>query len=86
MMGAQFGSHAASYAAEMSLTLIVDDIARANAGGLLAPIEGTLDLDNWLNALQQQSVPLVQSKALRANLDAWLEAVDAEFGGTVTAP
>lgn len=85
-MGAQFGSHAASHAAEMSLTLIVDDIARANAGGLLAPKEGTLDLDNWLNALQQQSVPLVQSKALRANLHAWLDAVDAEFGETLTAP
>ena len=85
-MGAQFGSHAVSHAADMSLTLIVDDIARANAGGLLAPKEGTLDLDNWLNVLQQQSAPLVQSKALRANLEAWLDAVDAELGETVAAP
>ncbi len=81
-MGAQFGTHAVSHAAEMSLTLIVDDIARANAGGLLAPKEGALDLDNWLNVLQQQSAPLIQSKALRENLEAWLDAVDAEFGET----
>jgi hypothetical protein len=85
-MGAQFGTHAVSHAAEMSLTLIVDDIARANAGGLLAPKVGALDLDNWLNVLQQQSVPLVQSKALRENLEAWLEAVDAEFGELTPAP
>jgi hypothetical protein len=67
-----------SYAAESSLTLIVDDIARQRiAGGpLVVPLEQ--DLESWLNAFQRQSLPLIYSKQGQANLEAWLAAVEAD--------
>ncbi len=68
---------------EVSLTLIVDDIMRQRtmpARTMTAP----LDLSTWLNALQRQTQPLVQSKALRENLEAWLDAVDAELPASET--
>jgi len=63
---------------EVSLTLIVDDIMRQRTMPARTMAE-PLDLSTWLNALQRQTQPLVQSKALRENLEAWLDLVDAEL-------
>jgi hypothetical protein len=69
---------------EVSLTLIVDDILRQRHEASLYPKAAPLDLTNWLNALQRQAQPLVHSKALRENLEAWLDAVDAELPASET--
>ena len=72
-MGVQFETVA--YAAENSLTLIVDDIARQRRNGSQhSPIDQ--DLESWLNAFQRQSVPLIYSKQGQANLEAWLAEVE----------
>ena len=73
-MGAQFES--ITYSPEISLTLIVDDIMSRRSQKAAAEPQ---DLMSWLNALQRQNTPLVQSSAARENLEAWLEAVDEHF-------
>jgi hypothetical protein len=74
-MGVQFETIA--YAAENSLTLIVDDIARQRRSGhMLPPIDQ--DLEAWLNAFQRQGQPLLYSKQGQANLEAWLQAVELD--------
>jgi hypothetical protein len=72
-MGVQF--EAVTYAADQSLTLIVDDIARHRRAGVLAVAQ---DLESWLNAQQRQSTPLVGSAQGQANLEAWLAAVETD--------
>lgn len=69
---------------EVSLTLIVNDILRQQHEASLYPKAVPLDLTTWLNALQRQGQPLVHSKVLRDNLEAWLDAVDAEIGAPET--
>lgn len=64
-----------TYSSEISLTLIVDDIARQRREGTSPSKTGPMDLLSWLNALQRQSAPLLHSKAARENLEAWLEEV-----------
>jgi len=76
-MGAQFDR--VTYSPEVSLTLIVDDIARQLRDAPSYAKAGPMDLMSWLNALQLQKAPLVQSSAARGHLEAWLDAVDAEF-------
>jgi hypothetical protein len=76
-MGAQFDKLTLS--PELSLTLIVDDITRQISAAPTYLTQGPLDLDGWLNALQRQSTPLLQSENARADLEAWLAAVDLEF-------
>jgi hypothetical protein len=82
-MGAQFEQ--ITFSSEMSLTLIVDDIARrrreTNAASSLEP----MDIDSWLNALQRQAAPLVSS-ASRDHLEAWLEEVEKQFDAPADAP
>ena len=74
-MGAQFEQ--ITYSSEVSLTLIVDDVARQRRE-LTRVVEaaGPLDLVSWLNALQRQSAPMVHSRASREHLEAWLDEVD----------
>jgi hypothetical protein len=74
-MGAQFEQ--ITFSSEMSLTLIVDDIARRRRETNAASME-PMDIDSWLNALQRQSAPLVSS-ASRDHLEAWLAEVDKQF-------
>jgi hypothetical protein len=81
-MGAQFEN--VTYSPEISLTLVVDDIMRRRS--LKAVAAEPQDLMSWLNALQRQAVPLVQSGAARANLEAWLEAVDEHLALPAHAP
>ncbi len=83
-MGAQFDKLTLS--PELSLTLIVDDIARQMSAVPTDLTQGPLDLDSWLNALQRQSTQLLQSKSARADLEAWLAAVDLEFPAEETSP
>lgn len=74
-MGAQFEQ--LTYTSEVSLTLIVDDIARQrrDAASPSYADAGPMDLSSWLNALQRQTAPLVHSQAARDNLEAWLDEV-----------
>ena len=74
-MGAQFEQ--ITYSSEVSLTLIVDDVARQRRE-LTRVVEAAapLDLVSWLNALQRQSAPMVHSRASREHLEAWLDEVD----------
>ena len=76
-MGAQFEQ--ITYSAEVSLTLLVDDITRQRRDALFTSEAGPADLSNWLNALQRQAAPLVHSKASREHLEAWLDAVQQHF-------
>jgi hypothetical protein len=75
-MGAQFDH--ITYSSEVSLTLIVDDIARQRRSSTFqaAANAAPMDIVGWLNALQRQSASLVHSRASREHLEAWLEAVD----------
>ena len=74
-MGVQFETVA--YSAESSLTLIVDDLARQRIVGPFAiPLEQ--DMESWLNAFQRQSMPLIYSPQGKANLEAWLAAVELD--------
>jgi hypothetical protein len=72
-MGVQFES--ITVAPGNSLTLIVDDVMRErrNTGVPAEPV----DFEAWLNALQRQSGPLLQTSSARMKLEAWLEAVDS---------
>jgi hypothetical protein len=74
-MGVQFDTVA--YAAESSLTLIVDDIARQRIAGAMAP-QTEQDLESWLNAFQRQAMPLLYTKQGQDNLEAWLAAVESD--------
>ena len=78
-MGAQFEQ--ITYSSEISLTLVVDDIARQRRDVPRTTVDAPLDLVSWLNALQRQSAPLVHSRASREHLEAWLEEVDRLTGG-----
>ena len=75
-----------TYASEVSLTLIVDDVARARRSGPIESVSGPMDLSSWLNALQRQTAPLVHSKSSRANLEAWLDAVEGAFPEAAALP
>jgi hypothetical protein len=76
-MGAQFDY--VTYSPEVSLTLIVDDLTRHRQDAAFYPKSGPVDILAWLNALQRQAAPLVQSKSSRENLEAWLDAVQEHF-------
>lgn len=74
-MGVQFETVA--YAAESSLTLIVDDIARQRIAGPMV-LSAEQDLESWLNAFQRQAMPLIYTKQGQENLEAWLAAVESD--------
>ncbi len=59
-----------------SLTFLVDDL-QARRFESPAHTESSADLEDWMNALQRQERPLVASTQGRANLEAWLELVNA---------
>lgn len=82
-MGAQFEQ--ITYSSELSLTLIVDDIARRRRETTAVSAGEPMDIDSWLNALQRQSAPLVSS-ASREHLEAWLEEVEKQFDAPAEAP
>jgi hypothetical protein len=73
-MGIQFEQ--ITYASPLSLTQIVDDTALLRQQGVFSPVTSGEDVGNWLNAVQLQSRPLIQSGARRAQLEAWLEAAE----------
>jgi len=74
-MGAQFDN--ITYASEVSLTLIVDDVARQRREAARVVESATpMDLHSWLNALQMQATPMVHSRASREHLEAWMDEVD----------
>jgi hypothetical protein len=74
-MGAHFDN--ITYTSEVSLTLIVDDVARQRREAARAADQATpMDLHSWLNALQMQSAPMVHSRASREHLEAWMDEVD----------
>jgi hypothetical protein len=83
-MGAQFEQ--ITYSSELSLTLIVDDIARRRRESKAASSGEPMDVGNWLNALQHQSAPLVHSRASREHLEAWLAEVENQFDGPAETP
>ncbi len=70
-MGIQFDSITA--APDCSLTFIVNDILERGA----RPSAQAADMEGWLNALSRQNTPIVASKSGRAQLEAWLDAVEA---------
>lgn len=73
-MGAQFEQ--ITFSSEISLTLIVDDIARQRRDALrVVSSQEPMDLVSWINALQRQSAPMVHSRAAREHLEVWLEEV-----------
>lgn len=65
-----------------SLTHTIDDLMRQRRDALLYPTASTVDLADWLNALQSQEKPLVFSDAGRADLEAWLDIAKAELAKT----
>ena len=74
-MGALFEN--ITYASEVSLTLIVDDVTRQRRELTRVVDKATpMDLGNWLNALQRQSAPMLHSRTSRDHLEAWLDEVD----------
>jgi hypothetical protein len=73
-MGLQFEQ--ITYASPFSLTQIVDDTAALRRWGADSPATTGGELEAWLNAIQLQCRPLIQSQARRADLEAWLEAAD----------
>jgi len=73
-MGLQFDRVA--YSSDSSLTLLVDDFARERGPTPMA-LDASIDLQDWYNALLLQSAPLIHSTTGRANLEAWLEQVQA---------
>ena len=80
-MGLQFDSITTS--SDSSLTWIVDDLvvrsgqpaARHAPQTTKAALEAG-DLEAWVNALLRQAAPIVASRSGRAQLEAWLAAVD----------
>ncbi|MGE3475973.1 MAG: hypothetical protein AB7H70_09210 [Rhodospirillaceae bacterium] len=61
---------------ESSLTFLMDDL-QARRYETPAAADSSADLQDWMNALQRQERPLVASTQGRANLEAWLELVNA---------
>ena len=78
-MGAQF-EHL-TYSSEVSLTLIVDDTLRQRRAAMSSaqPKVEPMELLSWLNALQRQSAPLLQSANARDHLEEWLKAIEDNF-------
>jgi len=80
-MGLQLESVTTS--SPFSLTQIVDDTASLRRGGFrlsIGPADG-VEVEAWLNAVQRQARPLIQSEARRADLEAWLAAADSVMTG-----
>ncbi len=73
-MGIQFEQ--ITYASQVSLTQVVDDAAALRRQSVHSPAADGEELGTWLNALQLQRRPLIQSGARRAQLQAWLEAAE----------
>ena len=78
-MGIQFEN--VTTAPDSSLTWIMDDLAvrgqvpsRRDVPTAKALEAG--DLEAWVNALLRQATPIVASRSGRAQLEAWLAAVD----------
>ncbi|MGE3334208.1 MAG: hypothetical protein AB7I36_11235 [Rhodospirillaceae bacterium] len=61
---------------ESSLTFLVDDLQACRYDSPAHAHSGA-DLEDWMNALQRQERPLIASTQGRANLEAWLELVNA---------
>ena len=78
-MGLQFEQ--ITFSPQFSLTQIVEDTAFLRREGSVRPASGEIDLVAWLNAVQRQSTPLIQSRARRADLEAWLAAAESASGG-----
>jgi hypothetical protein len=74
-MGVQFEQ--ITVAPPFSLTQVVEDAAFLRRQGSLRAVVAGTDPAAWMNALQRQSTPLVQSEARRADLEAWLQAAEA---------
>jgi hypothetical protein len=74
-MGIQF--ERLTYASHFSLTQIVEDTAYLRRDGYVRLQAGGVDLEGWINAVQRQNAPLVQSDARQADLEAWLAAAEA---------
>jgi hypothetical protein len=72
-MGIQFEQ--ITYASDFSLTQIVDDAALLRRQPIPSQAQGQ-DLEVWLNAVQIQCRPLIQSTGRRADLEAWLEMAE----------
>jgi hypothetical protein len=83
-MGVQFEN--LTYSSGSSLTLAIDDLAHHRRIALVNPEAPAVDLDSWLNALQRQATPLIQSATRRSDLEAWLDAVELQLGGPDSAP
>jgi hypothetical protein len=77
-MGLQF--ERITVAPSFSLTQVVEDAAFLRREGSLRAVATGTDPEAWMNALQRQSAPLVQSEARRADLEAWLAAAEAATG------
>lgn len=77
-MGVQF--ERLTQAPLQSLALIMGDIAEAWRLNSLPHKPSAQHIDDWLSALQEQSMPLIPSRAGQANLAAWLEAVEGLLG------
>jgi hypothetical protein len=71
-----------TFAPATSLTHTIDDLARQRRDAQFYPTASTVDLAEWLNALQLQEKPLVFSDAGRADLEAWLDIAQAELAKT----
>jgi hypothetical protein len=75
-MGLQFEQ--LTYASDFSLTQIVDDAALLRR----QPVQPhPQDLEMWLNAVQVQCRPLIQSANRRAELEAWLDMAELASPG-----
>jgi hypothetical protein len=72
-MGIQFEQ--ITYASDFSLTQIVDDAALLRRRPVPSQAQSQ-DLEVWLNAVQLQCRPLIQSTGRRADLEAWLEMAE----------
>jgi hypothetical protein len=79
-MGLQFES--VTTASDTSLTWIMDDLAVRSARapsrrdvGTPKPLEAG-DLEAWVNALLRQATTIIGSRSGRAQLEAWLAAVE----------
>ncbi|MBL8643236.1 MAG: hypothetical protein JNK21_04830 [Rhodospirillaceae bacterium] len=73
-MGLQF--ERVVFSPTSSLTLIVDDLLRQSRYGSGPLADTQPDIEDWINALQRQSTPLIHTTAGRANLEAWLAEVE----------
>jgi hypothetical protein len=73
-MGIQFEQ--ITYESPFSLTQLVEDTALLRQQGAPNATGTGPNLEGWLNAVQRQNRPLIQSEARRADLEAWLEAAE----------